>query len=43
VKYLLDTNMLSDFARGEQAVMVRLRQQAPPHLVVSVVTEMEVE
>jgi tRNA(fMet)-specific endonuclease VapC len=43
VKYLLDTNVLSDFARGEQAVMVRLRQEAPPQLAVSVITEMEVE
>jgi tRNA(fMet)-specific endonuclease VapC len=40
VKYLLDTNVLSDFARGEQAVMTRLRRESPP---VSVVTEMEVE
>jgi predicted nucleic acid-binding protein len=24
VKYLLDTNVLSDFARGERAVMARL-------------------
>jgi tRNA(fMet)-specific endonuclease VapC len=43
VKYLLDTNVLSDFARGEQAVMARLRQEAPPQLAVSVITEMEVE
>jgi len=43
VKYLLDTNVLSDFARGEQAVMARLRREAPPQLAVSVVTEMEVE
>jgi tRNA(fMet)-specific endonuclease VapC len=41
VKYLLDT-ILGDFARGEQVVMVRLRQEAPP-LAVSVITEMEVE
>ena len=43
MKYLLDTNVLSDFARGERAVMARLRQEAPPQLAVSVVTEMEVE
>jgi tRNA(fMet)-specific endonuclease VapC len=43
VKYLLDTNVLSDFARGEQAVMARLRQEAPLRLAASVVTEMEVE
>ena len=43
MKYLLDTNVLSDFARGERAVMARLRQEAPPQLAVSVITEMEVE
>jgi tRNA(fMet)-specific endonuclease VapC len=43
VKYLLDTNVLSDFARGERAVMARLRQEAPLQLAVSVITEMEVE
>jgi tRNA(fMet)-specific endonuclease VapC len=43
VKYLLDTNVLSDFVRGEQAVTARLRQEAPPQLAVSVITEMEVE
>ena len=43
MKYLLDTNVLSDFARGEQAVMARLRQEAPLQLAVSVVTGMEVE
>jgi tRNA(fMet)-specific endonuclease VapC len=43
VKSLLDTNVLSDFARGEPAVMARLRQEAPAQLAVSVVTEMEVE
>jgi tRNA(fMet)-specific endonuclease VapC len=43
VRYLLDTNVLSDFARGERAVMARLRQEAPLQLAVSVITEMEVE
>ena len=43
MKYLLDTNVLSDFARGEQAVTARLRQEAPPQLAVSVITELEVE
>ena len=43
MKYLLDTNVLSDFVRGEQAVTARLRQEAPPQLAVSVITEMEVE
>ncbi len=43
MKYLLDTNVLSDFVRGEQAVMARLRQETPVMLAVSVITEMEVE
>ena len=43
MKYLLDTNVLSDFVRGEQSVTARLRQEAPPQLAVSVITEMEVE
>jgi tRNA(fMet)-specific endonuclease VapC len=43
VRYLLDTNVLSDFARGEPAVMARLRREAPLQLTVSVITEMEVE
>ena len=43
MKYLLDTNLLSDFARGEQAVTARLRQEAPLQLSVSAITEMEVE
>ena len=43
MKYLLDTNVLSDFARGEPGVTGRLRQEAPQQLVVSVITEMEVE
>lgn len=43
MKYLLDTNVLSDFARGEQAVMARLRQEVPSQLSVSVITEMEIE
>jgi tRNA(fMet)-specific endonuclease VapC len=43
VKYLLDTNVLSDFVRGEPAVMKRLRHEPPPQLAVSVITEMEIE
>ena len=43
MKFLLDTNVLSDFARGEQGVTARLRQEAPGQLAVSVITEMEVE
>jgi tRNA(fMet)-specific endonuclease VapC len=43
VKYLLDTNVLSDFVRGEPAVTARLRREAPQQLAASVITEMEVE
>jgi tRNA(fMet)-specific endonuclease VapC len=43
VKYLLDTNVLSDFARGQPAVMARLREEAPARLAVCAITEMEVE
>ena len=43
MKYLLDTNVLSDFACGESAVTARLRQEVPLGLAVSVITEMEVE
>lgn len=42
MKYLLDTNVLSDFARGEPAVMTRLRAEAPQSLAVSAITEMEI-
>ncbi len=43
MKYLLDANVLSGFARGEQAVMARLRSEAPTQSAVSVITEMEVD
>lgn len=43
MKYLLDTNVLSDFARGEPSVTGRLREEAPSQVAVSVITEMEVE
>jgi tRNA(fMet)-specific endonuclease VapC len=43
VRYLLDTNVLSDFVRGEPTVGERLRKEAPQQLAVSVITEMEVE
>ena len=42
MRFLLDTNVLSDFARGQERVVMRLRQQAPSQLAVSVITEMEV-
>ncbi len=43
MKYLLDTNVLSDFARGEPAIIGRIQGQAPSTLAVSVITEMEIE
>jgi tRNA(fMet)-specific endonuclease VapC len=43
VKYLLDTNVLSDFARGHPSVMARLRREVPAELAVSVISELEVE
>ena len=43
MKYLLDTNVLSDFSCGEQGVMARLRQEAPLQLAVSAITELEIE
>jgi tRNA(fMet)-specific endonuclease VapC len=43
VRYLLDTNVLSDFARGDAAVCARIRREAPSQLTVCVITEMEIE
>ncbi|HEX9158932.1 MAG TPA: PIN domain-containing protein [Rhizomicrobium sp.] len=43
MKYLLDTNVLSDFVRGEHSVRERIKRQSPSALAISVVTELEVE
>jgi tRNA(fMet)-specific endonuclease VapC len=43
MKFLLDTNVLSDFVRGESSVVARLRQEAPMQLAISTITEMEIE
>lgn len=43
MKYLLDTNVLSDFVRGEPNVAARLKSEAPNVLSISVITELEVE
>jgi tRNA(fMet)-specific endonuclease VapC len=43
LRYLLDTNVLSDFVRGEHSVGARLRREMPSELAVSTITEMEVE
>jgi len=42
VKRLLDTNVISDFVRGQQDVMQRLRHHAPGDLVISTISRMEV-
>jgi tRNA(fMet)-specific endonuclease VapC len=43
MKYLLDTNVISDFARGDRSVQHELRAHAPSDLAVSTVTVMEVD
>ena len=41
-RYLLDTNVISDFVRGHAAVQARLRGTPPGELAVSSVTVMEI-
>jgi tRNA(fMet)-specific endonuclease VapC len=41
-RYLLDTNVVSDFVRGQAAVQARLRATSPADVAVSSVTVMEV-
>jgi tRNA(fMet)-specific endonuclease VapC len=43
MKYLLDTNTISYFVRGEPAVLSRLRATRPELVAVSSVTAMEIE
>ena len=43
MRYLLDTNVVSDFVRGHEAVGHRLRATRPQEVAVSTVTLMEVE
>ena len=43
MRYLLDTNVLSHFARGDSAVLNRLKATQPSQIAVSVITVMEVE
>ncbi len=42
LRLLLDTNVISDFVRGDPKVMRRLRGVAPDAIAVSTVTEMEI-
>jgi tRNA(fMet)-specific endonuclease VapC len=43
VRLLLDTNVISDFVRGEAGVLKRLRAQPREAVAISVVTAMEIE
>ena len=43
MKYLLDTCVLSDFAKGEPGTQRNLKSKPPASLAISVVTAMEVE
>jgi tRNA(fMet)-specific endonuclease VapC len=43
VRYLLDTTVLSDFARGVPAVLDRLKTTSRRDVAISVITAMEVE
>ena len=40
-RYLLDTNVVSDFVRGEARVQARLKSTPPPEIAVSAITVME--
>jgi tRNA(fMet)-specific endonuclease VapC len=42
-RYLLDTNVISDFVRGERRVLARVKSSRPDVLAVSTVTVMEIE
>lgn len=43
MRYLLDTCVLSDFARGEANTLRRIKATPPEHVAISSVTVMEVE
>jgi tRNA(fMet)-specific endonuclease VapC len=42
-RYLLDTNVISDFVRGDRRVLSRVKSARPDVLAVSTVTVMEIE
>ena len=42
-RYLLDTNVISDFVRGERRVLAKVKASRPDVLAVSTVTVMEIE
>jgi tRNA(fMet)-specific endonuclease VapC len=43
VKYLLDTCAISDFVKGNNAVLARIKKTQPQQLAISTVTVMEIE
>lgn len=43
MRYLLDTNTISYFVRGEAAVLTRIKATAPELIAISSVTAMEIE
>jgi tRNA(fMet)-specific endonuclease VapC len=43
MRYLLDTCVLSDFARGEPSTLRHIREVPPDDLAISTITEMEID
>ena len=43
MRLLLDTNVISDFVKGERGVLARLRAEPKEAVAISVVTAMEIE
>lgn len=42
MNYLLDTNVISQFARGQAGVVKRIQTSSPWHLAISSITYMEI-
>ena len=43
MKYLLDTCVISDFVKGNESVLIHIKQTPPDELVISSFTAMEIE
>ncbi len=43
MNYLLDTCVVSDFARGERLTLARIKAASPQDIAVSVITQMEMD
>lgn len=43
MKYLLDTCVISDFIRGEQGILRRVKSEQPNNLAISSITWMEIQ